>query len=66
MPPARPLPTLDEEQQKKLEKELAIVRDRQEGRQPSKSPPKSPRPKPAGAADDDAAGDNKARQQNGQ
>jgi len=61
MPPARPLPILDAEQQTKLEKELTSVRDRQEGREAVKPA----RPKAGRAAAEDLPGD-KARQQNGQ
>jgi hypothetical protein len=36
MPPPRVAPTLDDDQQKRLEKDLVVARDRQEGRDPKR------------------------------
>jgi hypothetical protein len=40
MPPERPVPTLSEDQQQRVERELAAARDRQRGG-PPKKPPKA-------------------------
>jgi hypothetical protein len=53
MPPARATVPMTEEEQVKLEKELANVRDRQEGRTQS---PKKPAPKPKKPPNDGESG----------
>jgi hypothetical protein len=53
MPPARGTVPMTEEEQVKLEKELANVRDRQEG---STQPAKKPAPKPKKPPNDGGSG----------
>lgn len=43
LPPQRPLPVLDDDAQKKMEKDLIAVRDRQEGKKKG-TPPQTAKP----------------------
>jgi len=57
MPPARPIPTMTEEQQVKLEKELTLVRERQEATDgTAKKATQSAKKKPAATEKSDADG----------
>ena len=57
MPPARATVPMTEDEQVKLEKELANIRDRQEGRtQPSKKPAPKPKKQPNDAQNGQTAG----------
>jgi hypothetical protein len=60
MPPARPAPTMSEEQQLKLEKELILVRERQEAEEASGKKPAPPLKKKPAPANDAQTGGAKA------
>jgi hypothetical protein len=60
MPPARSTPPMSGEEQARLEKELAAVRERQEGRDgPAKKPAQPAKKKPAGGDSGQATPDAK-------
>ena len=60
MPPARATPTMNDEEQARLEKELAAVRERQAGREtPAKKPAPPAKKKPAGGDSGQAGSDAK-------
>lgn len=66
MPPARSTPTMSDEEQVRLEKELATVRERQEGREaPAKKAAQAAKKKPAAADSGQAASDAKNSQDSG-
>jgi hypothetical protein len=52
MPPPRPIPTMSEDQQLKLEKELIVVRDRQEANEGTAKKTTQPAKKKPATADD--------------
>ena len=56
MPPARPAPTMSEEQQLKLEKELTLVRERQEAHDGTAKKTTQPAKKKPAAADNAQTG----------